>query len=175
MTDSVIKRPGDDEYLPYFGRYISLVPEGDITTTLDTQLEGTLALLRRLPESKGSFRYAPDKWSIKELVGHLTDTERIFAMRALRFSRNDQTPLPGFDENDYVRNSSFGDYALADLAKGFDSVRRSTVFLFKHMTDEASQRRGKANDAEVSVRALAYIAAGHELHHLSVLKTRYLI
>lgn len=174
MTDSLIGRPDATEHVSYFGRYISLVPEGDIVTTLGIQIEGTLALLRGLPETQASFRYAPDKWSIKEVVGHVTDAERIFANRALRFARNDATTLPGFEENDYVRNSSFNDYPLADVANGLESVRRSTVFLFKHMTAEASLRRGKANNAEISVRALAYVIAGHELHHVNVLRTRYL-
>lgn len=174
MTQTVIRRPDDTEYLSYYSRYISLVPEGDIVNTLNAQIEGTLKLLRGLQESKGAFRYAPEKWSIKELVGHVTDTERIFANRALRFSRNDATPLPGFEENDYVRNSSFNDYALVDIVAGLESVRRSSVFLFRHMTAEASMRRGKANNTEISVRALAYVMAGHELHHMNVLRTRYL-
>lgn len=174
MTDAVITRPAEDEYLSYYGRYISLVPEGDIVTILATQIDDTLSVLRSLPESKGSFKYAPDKWTVKELVGHLTDAERIFANRALRFGRHDQTSLPGFEENNYVRNSSFNDYPLAELADGFEAVRRSSVFLFKHMTKEASLCRGKANNAEISARALAYVMAGHERHHIEVLKTRYL-
>jgi hypothetical protein len=173
MTQS-IDRPEDSEYLAYYGRYVALVPEGDILTTLATQNKETLSLLRGLPEEKGSLRYAPEKWSIKELVGHVTDTERIFANRALRFGRNDATPLPGFEENDYVRGGSFGEYPLSELADGFESVRRSTVFLLKHMSKEASKRRGTANGALVSVRALAYLIAGHELHHVAVLRTRYL-
>ena len=174
MTQSMIARPDDTEYLAYFGRYVALVPEGDIVTTLASQNQSTLALLRTLPESKGAFRYAPGKWSIREVVGHMSDTERIFAHRALRFARNDATPLPGFEEGDYIRNGSFDDYQLADLADGFESVRRSTVFLFRHMTAAASARRGKANGAEISVRALAHVIAGHEIHHLNVVKARYL-
>jgi hypothetical protein len=174
MTQSLIARPSETEYQPYFGRYIALVPEGDIVATLVSQNLSTLALLRSLPEPKGAFRYAPGKWSIREVVGHMSDAERIFADRALRFARNDATPLPGFEEGDYIRNGSFDDYRLADLADEFESVRRSTVFLLRHMTVEASARRGKANNAEVSVRALAYITAGHELHHMNVLRTRYL-
>lgn len=174
MTDAVISRPDPSEHQPYFAKYVALVPDGDILATLAAQSAETLALLRGLPESKGDFRYAPEKWSVKELIGHVTDTERIFANRALRFARNDATPLPGFEENDYVANSSFGLYSLADLADGLESVRRATIFLFKHMTAEASLRRGKANNAEVSVRSLAYLIAGHELHHVGVLKQRYL-
>ena len=174
MTSSPFSRPAPSEYAPYAHAYVSLVPEGDILGILAAQNKETLALVRSLPDGKGAFRYAPDKWSIQELVGHVTDTERIFASRALRFGRGDATPLPGFEENDYVRNSSFGQYSLVDLADGFESVRRSTLFLFKHMSAEASLRRGKANNVEVSVRALAYLIAGHELHHMNVLRTRYL-
>lgn len=174
MTQAVIHRPDDTEYLAYYSRYITLVPEGDILTTLARQNEGTLALLRSLSESQGGFRYAPGKWSIKELVAHLSDAERIFAYRALRFARADETPLPGFEENDYVRNGSFDSFHLADIVTGFESVRRSTVSLFRLMTRDATTRRGKANNAEISVRALAYVIAGHELHHMNILRTRYL-
>ena len=174
MTPPVIHRPDDTEYLGYYSRYISLVPEGDILVTLVRQNEATMALLRGLSESQGGFRYAPGKWSIRELVAHMSDTERIFAYRALRFARADETPLAGFEENDYVRNGSFDRFALADIVTGFESVRRSTLSLFRLMSDEATTRRGKANNAEISVRALLYVLAGHELHHMNVLRTRYL-
>lgn len=174
MTLSVIRRPDDTEYLPYYSRYISLVPEADIVATLAKQNGSTLALLRGLSESQGGFRYAPGKWSIKELVAHLSDAERIFADRALRFARHDETPLPGFEEDDYVRNGAFDLFSLADLTAGLENVRRSTISLFKLMSAEASARRGKANNAEISVRALAYVIAGHEIHHMNVLRTRYL-
>ena len=174
MNNLMIGRPDETEYLQYYGRYISLVPDGDILTTLSEQLGNTLALLQVIPESRASFRYAPDKWSIKELVGHLIDTERIFAYRALRFARKDKTPLPGFEQDDYIRYASFDDYPLGELAAEFESVRRSSLFLFKHLEKEAWARRGVANDSEVSVRALAYTIAGHELHHRAILQSRYL-
>lgn len=174
MTKTTIHRPADDEYLAYYGRYISLVPEGDIRTTLAKQNESTITLLRGLSESQGGYRYAPGKWSIKELVAHLSDAERIFSDRALRFARADETPLPGFEENDYVANGTFDDFPLVEIVNGLENVRRSTVSLFKLMSTEASKRRGKANNAEISVRALAYVIAGHELHHVNVLRTRYL-
>ncbi len=174
MMQSVFHRPHDTEYLGYYSRYISLVPEGDILTTLFRQNEATVALLRGLSESQGGFRYAPGKWSIKELVAHVSDAERIFADRALRFARADETPLPGFEENDYVRNGSFDSFHLVDIVTGFENVRRSTVSLFRLMTKDATTRRGKANNAEISVRALAYVIAGHEIHHMNVLRTRYL-
>lgn len=173
-TQIALNRPDETEYLSYYGRYISLVPDGDILSVLSRQFDDTLALLKSIPESRAAFRYAPDKWSIKEVVGHMIDTERIFAYRALRFARNDRTPLPGYEQDDYVANGSFDEYPLDDLSAEFESVRRSTLFLFKHLDEEAWMRRGVANDSEASVRALAYIIAGHELHHREVLRSRYL-
>lgn len=174
MANESPGKPESTEYRPYYGRYISLVEDGDILTVLSKQVEDTLALLGDIPESRADFRYAPDKWSIKELLGHLIDTERIFAYRALRFARNDQTPLPGYEQDDYVRNASFDGYPLADLAAEFQVVRKSSLSLFKHLDKGAWMRQGKANDSDVSVRALAYIIAGHELHHREILRSRYL-
>lgn len=174
MTPPIIQRPEEGEYLAYYGRYVSLVPEGDILVTLKAQNEATISLLRSLSEAQGGYRYAPGKWSVKELVAHVSDAERVFSHRALRFARADETPLHGFDENEYVKNGSFDDHPLADIITGFENVRASTLSLFKLMSPQASLRRGKANNAEISVRALAYIIAGHELHHMNVLRTRYL-
>jgi hypothetical protein len=174
MTDLTVNKPEVTEYSPYFGRYVSLVPEGDILAVLSAQLDETLALLRTIPESQGSFRYAPGKWSVKELVGHLIDTERIFSHRALRFARNDPTPLPGYEPDDYIRNASFDHYPLTDLVAEFEGVRKSTLFLFKHMDGEAWRRTGVASESDVSVRALAYIIAGHVTHHAGILRDRYL-
>jgi hypothetical protein len=174
MTPPTIHRPEEGEYLAYYSRYISLVPEGDIVATLRKQSEVTIPLLRGLSEAQGGFRYAPGKWSVKELVAHVSDAERVFSHRALRFARADETPLHGFDENEYVKNGSFDDYPLADIITGFENVRASTLSLFTLMSPQASLRRGKANNAEISVRALAYVIAGHELHHMNVLRTRYL-
>jgi hypothetical protein len=174
MTKTNIGRPDATEYNPYYGKYISLVANSDILALLSQQLDETLALLGSIPESQANFRYAPDKWSIKELVGHVIDAERIFSYRALRFARNDQTPIEGFEQDDYIRNASFDDYTLNDLASEFAHVRRASLSLFKHLDEEAWQRRGTASDNEISVRALAYIIAGHELHHMEILRSRYL-
>ena len=174
MTEMTISRPDETEYLPYYDRYISLVPEGNILSLLEEQFEETLAFLRRIPEAQAGFRYAPDKWSVRQLLGHVIDGERIFAYRALRFARHDETPLPGFEQDDYVRHASFDDYPLAELIEEWASVRRSTLFLFKHLSGEAWSRRGLASESEVSVRALAYIIAGHERHHRQILRDRYL-
>lgn len=174
MTGLNLRRPEATEYAPYYDKYISLITDGDILTSLGQQLDQTLALLGSISEEQANFRYAPDKWSIKEVVGHLIDTERIFAYRALRFARNDATSLQGFEQDDYIRNASFDNYTLNDLASEFAHVRRSNLSLFKHLDEEAWKRKGKASDNEVSVRALAYIIAGHELHHMAVLRSKYL-
>jgi hypothetical protein len=160
--------------LPYYGKYISLVPEGDVIVTLEAQMLESKAMFAALPPAVSVYRYAPGKWSVKEMVGHVIDSERIFATRALIFARADNSPLPGFEQDDYVRNSSYGDYPLSELAAELESVRRATLFLFRHLNEEAWLRRGIANNAEVSVRALAYIIAGHERHHWDILRTRYL-
>lgn len=178
MTISVprprIAPPGPDEYGAYYGRYIARIPAGgDILELLERQGESTLARFGAVPEARGTYRYAPGKWSIKELVLHLSDTERIMAYRALRVARADQTPLPGFDENAYTPVSGADPVALADLAQGLHDVRRATLSLLRLLPAEAWTRRGTASEAPVSVRSLAWIIAGHELHHLEVLAERY--
>jgi uncharacterized damage-inducible protein DinB len=167
-------KPAKSEFLPYYERYIALVPDGDVISTLASQLTETQSLLRVLPASVATYRYAPDKWSVNEVVGHMIDSERIFTGRALRFARNDATPIPGFEQDDYVRNATFDAYPLSELAAEMETVRQSTILFFRHLNEEAWTRRGLANNAEVSVRALAYIIAGHELHHREILRTRYL-
>ena len=167
-------KPAPAEYAPSYEKYISLVPEADILTVLAEQLDSTLSLLRGIPEERSNHRYAPGKWSIKELVGHLIDSERVFSYRALRIACNDKTPLPGFEQDDYVANANFDARRLADLADEFEQVRKSNLQLFKPLEDAAWLRMGVANNTDVSVRALAFIIAGHAEHHLSILRTRYL-
>ncbi len=167
-------RPGESEFAHFYASYIALAPDGDILETLEREGRDAIKLLRDIPEARGAHRYAAGKWSIRELVGHLIDAERIFSVRALRFSRGDPTPLPGFEQDDYIAGASFDDFALGELTDEFEAVRRSTVLLFRHLTGEAWLRRGTASGAEVSVRALAWIIAGHELHHRGILRTRYL-
>jgi hypothetical protein len=169
-----LSRPDPSEYGAYYGRYISLVPDGPIVDRLREQIAETLGLLRALPESRGDHRYAPGKWSIKEMIGHLADSERVFAYRALRIGRGDETPLPGFEQDGYVRNGGFGARTLRHVADDLEAVRRSTVLLFEGLDETAMIRRGTASGFPVSVRALAHILAGHELHHRSILKERYL-
>ncbi|HME00197.1 MAG TPA: DinB family protein [Terriglobia bacterium] len=166
-------RPKATEYAPYYGKYISLVPDGDIVALLEEQLRGTTALLSAVSEQQADYRYAPEKWTVKQVLGHLTDTERIFAYRALRISRHDATPIEGFEQDDYVRYGPFEICRMTDLVEDFAAVRRATLSLFRRLDAEAWQRRGTANQNEVTVRALAYCIAGHELHHLAILKDKY--
>jgi uncharacterized damage-inducible protein DinB len=167
-------RPEPTEYAPYYGRYVGLVPNGDIVETLSTQLDATLRLLRSLPEEKGDARYAPGKWSVREVIGHVVDAERIFTYRALRFARADETALASFDENAFVSNASFNDRTLGSLLDEFEAVRRASVLLFAAMNATEWMRRGVASGNPMSVRAAAWVTAGHEVHHLDILRTRYL-
>jgi len=169
-----IRRPDPSEFAPYYGKYIGLVPDGSIVDCLETQIAGTSALLRSLPDEKANHRYAPGKWSVKEVVGHLADSERVFAYRALRFARNDRTSLPGFDENLYAANAGFAARPLGDVLSEYAAVRQATLTLFRGLSDEAWLRRGIASENSVSVCALAWIIAGHELHHRKILVERYL-
>jgi hypothetical protein len=174
MTNAAIARPDATEYGPAYGAYVGRVPEGDLLALLEQQRHETQDLLASVPEGKALYRYAPGKWSIKEVAGHLMDSERVFAYRALRFARGDQTPLSGFDEKHYAAAGTFDARPLRDLAAELDSVRGATIALFRSLDAAALVRRGTANDREVSVRALAYIIAGHERHHVAILRERYL-
>jgi hypothetical protein len=167
-------RPQLGEYAPYYDRYISLIPSDDILATLRDQRRQMLLLLSGRTEADGDLRYAPEKWSLKEVLGHINDTERILSYRALRMARGDQTPIEGFEQDDYVCNGPFTRNPLADLIEDYIAVRRATISLFRNLDDPAWTRRGVANKNEVTVRALAYIIAGHELHHRRILEEKYL-
>lgn len=174
MTPATLAtRPDTTEHIEYFGRYTALVPDGPISETLRKQTEETAALLARVPASVEEHRYAPGKWSVKEVVGHLADAERIFAYRALRIARGDQTPLPSFEENDYVPAGDFGARSLKSLAAELRAVREATLHLLEGLSEEALVRRGTAADNPVSARALIWIVAGHERHHVALLRERY--
>ncbi|HLK17561.1 MAG TPA: DinB family protein [Bryobacteraceae bacterium] len=170
----MITPPETTEYQSYYGRYISLVPGKDLVQTLDRQLTETLLILRSITEEKSLHRYAPGKWSIKEVLGHLIDAERIFTYRALRFARKDQTPLPGFDQDPYVEAANFDARPWTDLVDEFEHVRRSTILFFRSLRPEDLLRLGTASQNAITVRALGYIIAGHELHHMEILRDRYL-
>ncbi len=168
-----VARPEPGEYNPYYDRYISLVGGTDILSTLDNQRRQTLLLLSGRNEEDGNFRYAPEKWSAKEVLGHVCDCERIFAYRALRISRGDQTPIEGFEQDDYVKNGPFARMSLEDIVEDYIAVRRTTLTLFRNLDEASWTRRGVANNNEVTVRALAYSIAGHELHHRGILEEKY--
>jgi hypothetical protein len=174
MTASTLIRPADHEYAPHYAGYIARVPDGDIVAQMERQMEETAAFLGQLGEARGDHRYAPGKWSIKEVIGHLADGERVFAYRALRFARGDETPLASFDENAWVPRSGCDRRTLGDLAAEFRAVRMATLALARSLTDDAAVRTGVASGKTVSVRALIYMIAGHELHHLAIVRERYL-
>ena len=169
-----VDRPGADEYAPYYAGYVARVTPGDLVTALATQLATTLELFGAVPEERGDYRYAPDKWSIKEVAGHLCDIERIMSYRLLRVARGDATPLPGFEQNDYVPAGAFDRRTLRSLTDELRHLRAATVDLVRSLDEAALARRGTANGLPVTARALVYIIAGHELHHVEVLRTRYL-
>ena len=169
-----LSRPGADEHAPYYSRYIDLVPEADLLAVLAAQLDEVVPWLSGIGEERGDYRYAAGKWSIKEVVGHVVDTERIMSYRALRFARGDETPVPGFEQDDYMRHSPFDRRGLADLAEEWSDVRRASLSLLRPLDAAAWARRGTASGNPISVRALGYILAGHLRHHLAVLESRYL-
>jgi uncharacterized damage-inducible protein DinB len=168
-----VTRPAATDYAPAYAGYIAEVTEEDILAALAAQSTETQKLLASLDESKAAYRYAKAKWSVKEVLGHMTDAERIMGYRALAIARGETQPLPGFEEDDYVRNASFDAWKLGDLAEQYALVRRSTLLLFRNLPDDAWDRRGNANGREITPRALAWVVAGHELHHVKVLRERY--
>ncbi len=170
-----LARPEPKEYAAFFSGYIALVPEGDIVDLLRKQFEKTSSWLSTIPAAKGDYAYAPEKWTVKEVVGHLADSERIFSYRALRIARGDTTPLAGFDEKKYVPSGLFGQRTMESLLAEFSSVRAATLSLLDGLPDAGWTRMGTANNAAISVRALVCAIAGHELHHAKILRERYLL
>jgi uncharacterized damage-inducible protein DinB len=174
MSPTTIARPQADEHAEYYAKYVSKVPEGDLLTLLKEQADDTASLPKGVSSDRENYAYAPGKWSIKQVLGHIIDAERVFAYRAMRFARNDATELPGFDENLFVDNANFAQRSLADLLEEFRHVRASTIHFAKNLDSESLTRRGRASNNPVSVRALLYIIAGHERHHAALLRERYL-
>src|SRR5712691_3898801 len=170
---AALARPEPGEYAPYYDAYISLVNGNDILGILETQRLQVAQMFAARSEREGNFRYAPDKWTVKEVLGHVNDTERISTYRALRIARGDQTPLSSFEQDDYVRGGNFTGRTLADLAEECGCVRSASMARFRARKKDTWCRRGVANKKEVTVRALAFIVAGHELHHRLILEERY--
>jgi hypothetical protein len=170
----MLTRPASNEYAEYYGGYISKVPEGNILDILEKQIVETLRFVEGLGEDKASFRYAPGKWSIKQIVGHLSDTERVFQYRALAFARLDPTALPSFEQDDYVKNANFDAVPLRALLDEFSAVRSAGVAMFRSFDDDMFLRAGTASGFRFTVRAMPYIIAGHERHHMGVIRERYI-
>ncbi len=170
-----IAKPIAGEYAPYALMYIGLLPDdGLVLKHLKDNLKTTQEFIQSLPEEKLLYRYAEGKWTIKEVLVHIIDDERIYAYRALRFARNDATALPGFEQEDYARHSGANDRSVKDILKEYAAVRNATITLFNGLDEKALSRGGVANKNFVTVRALAYHIAGHEMHHLNIIKARYL-
>jgi hypothetical protein len=173
MTDFRARRPAPTEHGPYYSLYIDRVPDGDVLATLAGQVATTVAALRDLPAARADFAYAPGKWTVRQVLGHIVDCERVMAYRALRFARADATPLPGFDENLFADGAPHPRVPIADLAAELELVRRANLCFLGQLDDAQWGRGGTANDQPITVRALAWVIAGHELHHRRVLAERY--
>jgi hypothetical protein len=167
-------KPDSSEYAPYYEKYISLVPDGNLPDVLAAQTPDTLSALRAVSPERSLFRYAPGKWSLRESLVHMTDGERIFTYRALRIARGDKTPLPGFEQDDYIAPSQADARSWESIVDEHEAVRGATMHLFRNLPADAWTRMGIASEKPVSVRALAYITAGHELHHLAIMRKFYL-
>jgi uncharacterized damage-inducible protein DinB len=170
----MISKPQAGEYAPYYETYISLVNTNNIINLLAELKDSTFNFFNSLTADKAEYAYAEGKWTIKQVVGHLIDAERVFAYRLLCFSRGDKTSLPGFDENSFVEFGGFNNRTLANLTEEFKAVRESNLHMLRAINHQQSTIIGTASNYPVSVRALAYIMAGHELHHLRITKERYL-
>ena len=169
-----MQRPAPTEYADFYVGYVSGVPDGEILTLLESEVDRTSSLLRGLTPEQASHRYGEGKWSVKEVVGHLIDTERMFGYRAHCFARQDPAHLPSFDQEDYAKSSNADDRPLNQLVDELNAVRQSNIVLFRSLDDAMWSRRGIGSDCEFTVRALAYIIVGHEIHHRAVIEERYL-
>lgn len=167
-------RPTKDEYGAYYDQYISLVPAGNIQDILREQLTNTPDFLASFTEEQESYRYAPGKWSLKEVIGHLNDNERVMAYRLLRFARGDKTELTGYDQDTFMAGVSFDSQSMAELIEDYIAIRQSTLTLLRGLSEQAWSRSGIANENKMSVNVLAYIIAGHELHHHRIIREIYL-
>jgi DinB superfamily len=167
-------RPDDSEFSPFYKGYISHVIEDDAVTALDAELAESLAFFRDIEEQQSKTSYGEGKWTIRQVLGHIVDTERVMSYRALRFARNDKTELPGFEQDDFIRGGSFNEISMGDMLREFEYLRRANILMFRNLATEAWDRRGSANGNQITVRALAYIIVGHEKHHRKIVKERYL-
>ena len=173
--DRNIQKPAAGEFPPYASMYIDLIPsDGRLLTHLWNNLQVAKTLIQALPPDKHLYRYAEGKWTVKEILVHIIDDERIYGYRALRFARNDKTELPGFDQDPFAFHSKANERTIESILEEYEAVRMSTIALFDGFSDDVLLRRGIANNNEATVRALGYHVAGHELHHLNIIRTLYL-
>ena len=174
QTSAIFTRPVTGDCDPYYFKYIDMVPDVDISTYLHTQRDWFGDFIEELTPEQAKYRYAPDKWSLAEAIGHVMDTERVFAYRMLAISRNDQSSLPGFEQDDYVKNSIYHQFLPADLANEWRAIRSASIYLIRHMNGEMASRMGTANDVNIRASAFPYIMAGHAAHHYHVAQELYL-
>ena len=174
MTAIPTNRPATGDYAPYYDKYVAEVPEGDIVDILRAQRDETARLIAGIDERKASHRYAPGKWTVAELLGHVIDTERVFTYRAVAFARGDRTPLPSMDQEVWAAGSNATARTLKSLLEEYQAVRAATIALFGSLGEREFARDGVASDNRVTVRGLAWITAGHERHHMKILRERYL-
>lgn len=167
------QRPTTAEAAEYYFTYIGKVPDGDVLERLEQQIIATRALLEPVTEERAGFRYQPDKWSLRQVVGHVADTERVFAYRALAFSRGDRQAIPGMDQDGWIEASRFDELSLSEIVADLVAIRAGTLTLFRGFSDGQWQCRGTASEMEFQAGAIAWIIAGHELHHRAVLEERY--
>ncbi len=173
MPASYTLSPSPSEFASFYAGYVSHVPPCDIIAALASQGKISIDVLRGLTEEASTYRYGPDKWSIKQVVGHMIEAERVFVYRALSFSRNESQPLPGYEQDDYVDAANYDDQTWSHLLEEMRAVREATILFFRGLNDEMMERTGMASGVSFSVRALAYIIVGHERHHLRILQERY--
>jgi uncharacterized damage-inducible protein DinB len=167
-------KPSQEDYIPYYHYYIGLVKDSDVIPALENTKQEILNFIKSLPEEKADYAYAPGKWSIKQVLNHIIDTERIFGYRALRFARGDAQAVPAFDENLYAQNASLQNSSLALLCEEFETVRKANQLLFQQLNDAELALKGQTAAGEVSVLSIGFMLCGHGLHHLKVIQERYL-
>ena len=169
-----MERPAENEYAPYYQKYVSLIPNGNILQMMEKQNEQFCEFLAQFDEERANYSYEDGKWTLKEVIGHLIDVELVFMYRALRFSRNDKESLHGFEQDDFIANSDFSKLTLSELVEQFYHMRKAAIPMFNSFTDEMCNRKGKASDSSFSVKAIAYIMVGHVIHHMKIIHSKYL-
>jgi uncharacterized damage-inducible protein DinB len=170
----MINKPQPDEYTEYQNRYVKLVPKGPVLEILDYLRDSTYNFFSRMNAEQADYAYAEGKWTLKQVLGHMIDTEKVFSYRAFCFSRGEEQVLPAFDQDQYVENSSYETRTIQDLAAEFKAVRQASIYLYNSLTQQQQLRTGRVSDYQISVRALVYLTIGHEVYHLNLVKERYI-